>query len=264
MSVTTITALAIDHGFSYPLLGLSGNGTGASVVDVISWSALVDSLSGPLAIRLAAWLVLGCVVGMCLSFVVRNLRRRTAVVVGALGGLLAAGVFWMAVQRLGETAGHLLSAAILGLTMVLMIFRARSRTGAADGNGPEAADQSASVPDPEPGHASTAQSSSTPAPDPDPVPADGSASEPEHEMQVEEDEEEEEEEEEDSAPAPESQSAAAPESQPAPANTISAPPPKPKARPIATKKQSTLPSPKKATPMKAKPASGSDWMQDHT
>ena len=142
----------------------------STVTDWSSWSAFVDSPSAPLVFRLGAWLVLGWVIGIGLSFLVRNLGRGRAFVGGTLGGLLAAGVFLMASERLGEKDGHLAAAAILVSMMGLMVVRARRRTGAASAPAPEAeaareaeaapADQSTPAPAPDSQSAPAADDSS--------------------------------------------------------------------------------------------------------
>ncbi len=251
----------IYQGLSYAPADVVGSGTEAVSADWSSWSVVMGSLSAPLALRLAVWLVLGCGVGICLSFFVRNLRRGRALVGGALGGLLAAGGFFMAVQPVGEMVGHLLAAAILGLGMALMITLARVRRAEADGMkpvaksksasgpAPVAAKQLASAPKPAPKPAPAAQSSSAPSPDPKPAPAAQSSSAPAPETQDEAAEE--------SAPDPD------PESESAPAADSSSPPPKAEAAPKASKQPRALPTPKKTKPKKAKAGSGADWLQDH-
>ena len=272
MSLNSIIALAAGEVLSYPLVGVSGTGTDAFVAGQSSWGAIVESLSGPLVIPMAAWLVLGCVVGIGASFLVRGLRCSRGLVAGAIGGLVAAGVFFLEVQKLGETWAHLLAAAILGLSMALVILRARAGMGAADGNAPEAKkqataspaptakDQSASMPDPGPKPPSKAQSSPTPPRDSEPAPADESVSEPKHQVQAaaQGDSAPDDEDEDESQKTPEDASKAAP------ANKPSVPALKTNAKPIATKKKSAPPLPQKAKPIVGKPASGSSgWMQDH-
>ncbi len=127
MMFTTVTDLAILYqNLPSEAAGVPGGGTGAFSVDWSSWSALMESVSGPLAMRLAAWLGGGCAVGICLSLFVRG-RRGRALVGGTFGGLLAAGAFLMAAPPLGEMTGHLLAGGILGLVLALMIARTWAR-----------------------------------------------------------------------------------------------------------------------------------------
>ncbi|MEE8117043.1 MAG: hypothetical protein V3T28_08050 [Gemmatimonadales bacterium] len=272
MTFNTSIVVAAGCVLSYPL-GISGAGTDALVADRNHLAALVESLSGPVAIPMAAWLVLGCVVGIGASFLVRSLRCSRGLVGGALGGLIAAGVFYLEVQQLGEMGAHLLAAALLTLSTLLIILRARLGAGAAGPNAtkakkqaaasaaPTAKDQSASVPDPAPKPPSKTQSS--PTHDPEPAPADDPVSEPEPQVQATAQ----------GNSAPDDEAQAEPEdkshktpkdnSHAAPANKPSAPAPKTKASPIATKKQPTPLSHQKAKPKAGKPGSGSSWMQDH-
>ena len=88
-------------GVSYILADVFGNGGEALVI------------SDALLIRLAVWPVLGCVIAISVSFLVRNLRLGSALVGGSFGGVLAAIAFLLAVQRFSEMAGHLIAAGLL-------------------------------------------------------------------------------------------------------------------------------------------------------
>ena len=70
--------------------------------------------------RLAAWWLLGCGVGFGMSFFVPNLNRKRAMAGGAVGGILAAVCFVAVVPSVGDPAGRLLAAAILGLSTGMM------------------------------------------------------------------------------------------------------------------------------------------------
>jgi hypothetical protein len=148
--------------------------TGSSTItDWSSWSAFVDSPSAPLVFRLAAWLVLGWVIGIGLSFLVANLGRGRAFGGGTLGGILAAGVFLLAFEPLGERDGHLAAAAGLAAMMGLMVVRARRRTETAS----VAAPATAAAP------ATTAALEQEATPGPEAIPADQSTPAPEPESQ---------------------------------------------------------------------------------
>ncbi len=239
MMFTPVTILAVLFwGLSAAPVDVSGGGAAAFPVEFSSFSAFMESLSTPLALRLAGWLVLGCGIGIGLSFLVR--RRARAIVAGILGGLLASGGFLVMVQRLDEMAGHILAVSVLGLTMALMFALARRGTAkskvrveapvakskSAVAPAPKAAAPSAPAPKAAPKPAPMAQSSSTSASDTD-----------------EEDEDE-------SAPAA-GASSSPPEDEAAPKAT-----PKPSA-PAAPK-----PAPMKQAPTQAKSAPGPSWMHD--
>ncbi len=232
MMFTPVTILAVLlWGLSAAPVDVSGGGAAAFPVEWSSFSAFMESLSTPLSLRLAGWLVLGCGIGIGLSFLVR--RRARAIVGGILGGLLASGGFLVMVQRLDEMAGHILAASVLGLTMAILFALARMRAGkvkvkvkapvaksqTAAAPAPKAADQFAPAPESAPKPAPTAQSSTTSASD------------------TEADDEDE------SAPA-------AGASSPPPATPKPIAPPAPK------------PAPMKAKPTQAKSAPGPSWMHD--
>ena len=177
---STITVQATLYQGLSNAPGVSEGATDAFWADWSSWSAIVDSLSTPLGFRLGAWLVLGWVIGIGLSFLVRNLGRGRAFVGGTLGGLLAAGVFLMASDRLGEKDGHLAAAAILVSMMGLMVVRARRRTGAASAPAREAEAAPEAEAACEAEAAPADQSTPAPAPDSQSAPAaDDSSPQPE-------------------------------------------------------------------------------------
>ncbi len=144
MMFRTITTVAmLCQGLSTAPVDVSGGRAAAFSVEWSSFSAFMESLSTPLALRLVGWLVLGCGIGIGLSFLVR--RRARAIVGGILGGLLASGGFLVMVQRLDEMAGHILAASVLGLTMAMMFVLARMRGGKVKVKAPVAKSQSSST-----------------------------------------------------------------------------------------------------------------------
>jgi len=140
-TITTVAMLC--QGLSTAPVDVSGGRAAAFSVEWSSFSAFMESLSTPLALRLVGWLVLGCGIGIGLSFLVR--RRARAIVGGILGGLLASGGFLVMVQRLDEMAGHILAASVLGLTMAMMFVLARMRGGKVKVKAPVAKSQSSST-----------------------------------------------------------------------------------------------------------------------
>ena len=160
MTFSTTTALTTLHqGPLFAPADAAARGTEASWGDWASWGGLVETLSGPNAILLAAWLGLGCVLGVCLSFVVRDLRRGRAFLGGLFCGALAAAVLLMAAPRMGDTVGHGLAGAMLLLSSALMVARARKHNPEAGGKAKSQAAPAAEAADP-----------STPAPAPAPAP----------------------------------------------------------------------------------------------
>lgn len=237
MMFRTITTVAmLCQGLSTAPVDVSGGRAAAFPVEWSSFSAFMESLSTPLALRLVGWLVLGCGIGIGLSFLVR--RRARAIVGGILGGLLASGGFLVMVQRLDEMAGHILAASVLGLTMAMMFVLARMRGGKVKVKAPVAKSQSAAAP------ASKAVNQSAPAPTSAPQPAPTAQSSSTSASDTEADDEDES----------------------APAAGASAPPPEDEAAPQATPKPSAPPAPKpapmKPAPTQAKSAPGPSWMHD--
>ncbi len=92
---------------------------------------LSDSVREIVAIaRIASWTVLGMGIGLGMGFFVPNLHRHRAAIAGAVGGVFAAFCFLTLVPAVGDTIGRLLAAAILGVSMGLMmvLIEAVSRT----------------------------------------------------------------------------------------------------------------------------------------
>jgi len=71
--------------------------------------------------RIIAWGLLGALVGYGMAFFLANLDRTWALRAGAVGGALGAVGFLMFSNMLGDTAGRLLGAAILGACIGAMI-----------------------------------------------------------------------------------------------------------------------------------------------
>ena len=71
--------------------------------------------------RLAGWTILGTLVGGGISFFVPNLKLNRALQAGAIGGSLGAIGFLLAAKILGDVAGRLVGAAILGFLIGLAI-----------------------------------------------------------------------------------------------------------------------------------------------
>ena len=91
------------------ITGLLAGVTGQSLFFVLSGMPAVTS-----AARLTAWMVLGCGLGFGMGFFVPNLCRQRAAAAGAAGGLIAAVFFLTLVPAVGDPAGRILGAAILG------------------------------------------------------------------------------------------------------------------------------------------------------
>lgn len=217
----------------------------------VTANATALAVSDELLIRLGVWLALGCVVGLCLSFFMRGLRVGSSLAVGAMCGVLAAAGFMLAVQRVGEIAGHGVAAGLLGLGMVLMVARARAHAPKKDvdkaatshatrhadptkadpfaDQGPDLKAAPKRDPKPDPKPDPKADHKPDPELDPDPAPMAGAQ------------------EKQDPAPAAETEPD---ESEPAPKPERSAPAPKGQAAPKAMKMPGTMQPPLKA---KAKP-----------
>jgi Ca-activated chloride channel family protein len=71
--------------------------------------------------RLVGWSILGTIVGGGISFFVPNLKLNRALLAGAIGGSLGAIGFLLAANILGDVAGRLVGAAILGFFIGLAI-----------------------------------------------------------------------------------------------------------------------------------------------
>jgi len=107
------------------LVGSLLSGVAAGALGQGAFYALSGFLTGHesllLAGRLLSWVLLGGGIALGMSYFVPNLPRRRATLGGALGGAAAALAFLRIVPELGDTAGRLLGAAILGLLAGLMI-----------------------------------------------------------------------------------------------------------------------------------------------
>ena len=64
--------------------------------------------------RIAAWALLGALVGRGMSYFIPNLHARRAMIGGAIGGTLGAVGFLAAAAQLNDLFGRLLGAAVLG------------------------------------------------------------------------------------------------------------------------------------------------------
>lgn len=217
------------------------------LADLSGTSGEVFGVSSALLIRMAVLLAMGCVIAICLSFVVRSLKFGSAIVGGMLGGALAAGGFLLATPQFGEMTAYLVAAALLGLAMTLMIAHARPHAAAkADGKKAAATSQPAASPAP-----AASQAAPKPAPksDPDPAPSAQSPSAPAPKKEPAPEK----------APAPEPATPPAPESKSVAQDAASAPPPKDKTAPKAAQKPSGMPKAKPKSSGSTSPA----WMQDH-
>jgi len=245
-SDNTAVLTTLHQGPLFAPANTSGAGAEASWSDWSSWGGLVEALLGPAAMPLAIWIVLGGVLGVCLSFVVRDLGIVRAFAGGLFGGILAGAALLMAAQRLGDMVGHGLAGAVLLLCSALMVVRAKRRAAGGKAKSqaaPPAEAADPSTPDPSAASKPPAPSSPAPAPAPKAKPADPA---PAAEKQ-------------DAANAPAPEKEAAPEKKPAPTAPAPAPPKKP--APIAIKKPTPAPS---AAPGKAAGGGGAGWLQDHT
>ena len=71
--------------------------------------------------RVAAWGILGALLGVGMAFFVPNLKRGRASLGGLLGGVLGAIVFLLASRAMGDWMGRLFGAIILGFFIGLMV-----------------------------------------------------------------------------------------------------------------------------------------------
>ena len=234
------------------------------LADLSDNSVQLLTVSSDILIRMGVLLGLGWVIAIFLSFFVRNLRFKSALLGGTVSGALAAGGYLFSTSQFNEIIAYLIAAALLVLGMTLMVAHARPCPAKADKKESAATSQSATAPAPA---ASQAAPKADPKPDPkpDPAPVAMSSSTPAPEKKA--------------APEP----AEKPESKPATPtvtgkkaapspishtvtkNDTATPPTKdtaPKAAPKATPKATGKPS---GTPMgQPKSSSGSPaWMQDH-
>ncbi len=263
MLQTMTTLVVLSFGLAGAPVGpLGGSGTDILAVEWTSWTAFVESVSTPLALRLGAWLGGTLVLTILLSFVVHPLGRIRAFLGGTFNGVLAAAAFLVAVQRLEEMTAHLFAAGVVVMTTGLMLVRARARARKMGGMAPAPKIKAA----PAPAAKIKAAAAPAPTPKPDPTPAskphpDPALSapmpsipppdtEPVHKLP--------------SAPAPDAKGTKVkrpPPPEPASAPAAEAPSPAPKAALKAKKKPSAPPAKPKAT---STSSSGADWLQDHS
>ncbi len=111
LSIRGLTIILLGSVFT----GLLAGAPGQALYYHLSSMPMVGEMG-----RLAAWWVLGCGVGFGMSFFVPNLNRKRAMAGGAVGGILAAVCFEAVVPSVGDPAGRLLAAAILGLSTGMM------------------------------------------------------------------------------------------------------------------------------------------------
>ena len=82
------------------------------------------------AFRAVCWGICGCILGACLSYSIRNLGMRRAVIAGGAGGLIGGVGFQLVALLLPETLGRMLGVGILGMALglCLVIVEERSRS----------------------------------------------------------------------------------------------------------------------------------------
>lgn len=257
-TMTTLVVLAFGLAGA-PAGTLGGSGTEAFAVEWTSWTAFVESVSTPLALRLGAWLGGTLVLTILLSFVVRPLGRIRAFLGGTFGGVLAAAAFLGSVQRLEEMSAHLVAGGIVVMSTGLILLRARARARKMGGMAPAPKIKATPAPAPKPAApAPTPKPDPKPASKPDPDPALSAPmpsipppdTEPVHKLP--------------SDLAPEAKGVKTkrpPPPEPASAPAAEAPSPAPKAALKAKKKPSAPPAKPKAT---STSSSGADWLQDHS
>jgi hypothetical protein len=103
-------------------IGSLAAGLAAGAVGQLPFSGnLGSSMDWQLAGRIVAWTLLGALLGWGMGFFVPNLNPRRASVGGGIGGAVGAAGFLYASGSLGDIAGRLLGAAILGFFIGLTI-----------------------------------------------------------------------------------------------------------------------------------------------
>lgn len=95
--------------------GVIAGGVGQALYGLLTQAHLVPEIG-----FLAGWLLLGSLLGRGVVFFIPNLSSWRATAAGSCGGLLGAGAF-IAVSFVGDVAGRLLGAAILGFALGLMV-----------------------------------------------------------------------------------------------------------------------------------------------
>lgn len=107
--------------FGGVLLGAIASGLAAGAAGQGTFYALSGLEAPELPGRMVAWVLLAGGIALGMSFFVPNLPRRRATIGGAIGGALAAYCFLRIVPQMGDTAGRLLGASILGLIVGALI-----------------------------------------------------------------------------------------------------------------------------------------------
>lgn len=106
------------------LKGTTGSvvaGIAAGVLGQLLFTGLATDSAFQAVGRIAAWAILGALLGRGMAFFVPNLDRRRALIGGGVGGALGAIGFLWAAWTLGDVAGRLIGTAILGGCIGLMI-----------------------------------------------------------------------------------------------------------------------------------------------
>jgi Mg-chelatase subunit ChlD len=111
-------------GIGETLKGLIGSlaaGGLAGVAGQLLFAPLSSLPGGMLIARIAGWALLGLLLGGGMSFVVPNLPLWRGLLGGCLGGSLGSLGFFFAAQSMGENAGRVTGAALLGGCIGLMV-----------------------------------------------------------------------------------------------------------------------------------------------
>ena len=120
--------LGIGEAFK-GLVGSLAAGGLAGVAGQLLFAPLSSLPAGTWIARIAGWALLGILLGGGMSFVVPNLLLWRGLLGGGLGGSLGSLGFVFAAQSMGESAGRVAGAAILGgciglmVALVEMLFR---------------------------------------------------------------------------------------------------------------------------------------------
>ncbi|HVV99313.1 MAG TPA: vWA domain-containing protein [Planctomycetaceae bacterium] len=103
------------------IIGAVGAGVVAGGLGQLLYGIWPDIAVLEFIARVAAWAVLGCLVGRGMALFVPNLAPRPALIGGAIGGALAAIAFVIMSAIMGEVLGRLLGAIILGFCIGAMV-----------------------------------------------------------------------------------------------------------------------------------------------